>query len=145
MSFGYSVGDFIALGTPAWQLYRSFKEAPNSFGNISTEVLSLHVVLKEAEETLFARPLSPTQQERLEAIGDGCYRVLEDLEKLVKKYESLGMQSQRAWGRMRWSAEDVAELRARLTSHISLLMITAYLHTVVVRSSQRISLNFLIY
>jgi DNA-binding ferritin-like protein (Dps family) len=102
----------------------------------------LHVVLKESEETVFARPLSPIQQERLKAIGDGCHHVLEDLEKLVKKYESLGTQSQRTWDRLRWSAKDVAELRARLTSHITLL--TAYISCVAPHvSCQRISLTLI--
>jgi hypothetical protein len=112
MSFGYSVGDFIAVTTLAWQVYKSCKGAPESFGNIHMEVQSLHATLKEAEETVFAHPLSLAQQERIKIVGDGCYHILDDLEKLVKKYESLGTQSKRAWDRMRWGAEDVAELRA---------------------------------
>ena len=59
MSFGYGVGDFIALGTLAWSVYKSCKGAPEAFENISWEVLSLHAVLKEAEETVFAQLLSP--------------------------------------------------------------------------------------
>lgn len=38
----------------------SGKAAPESFGNISGEVLSLQAVLKEAEETLFIHPLLPS-------------------------------------------------------------------------------------
>ena len=121
MSFGYSLGDFIAIGTLAWNLYKSCKGAPESFGDISSEVLSLHAVLKEAEETIFAQPLSPTKQERLKVVGDGCYHVLKDLDKLVQKYQSLGTQSKRTWDRMRWGTEDIAELRARLTSNTGLL------------------------
>jgi hypothetical protein len=52
----------IAIGTLAWRIYRSRKEAPESFKDISLEVLSLHAVLKEAEEILFAHPLSTTKQ-----------------------------------------------------------------------------------
>jgi hypothetical protein len=89
MSFGYSVGDFIALGTLAWSVYKSCKDAPEAFENISLEVLSLHGVLKEAEETIFVHPLPPEKQERLKAVGDGCYRVLTDLDNLCKKYQSL--------------------------------------------------------
>jgi hypothetical protein len=121
MSFGYSVGDFIAVGVLAWDVYKSCKGAPESFGNISSEVLSLHAVLKEAEETVFARHLSLQKRERLKAVGDGCYRVLEDLQTLVKKYESLGTQSKRTWDRLKWGTEDIAELRSRLTSNGVLL------------------------
>ena len=121
MSVGYSVGDFVAVGTLAWSVYRSCKGAPESFGDISSEVLSLHAVLKEAEEDIFARPLSSTKQERLKVVGDGCYRVLKDLDNLVQKYQSLGTQSKRAWDRMRWGAEDIVQLRARLMSNTGLL------------------------
>jgi hypothetical protein len=121
MSFGYSVGDVIALGTLAWGIYKSCKEAPESFQDISSEVLSLYGVLKEAEETVFAQQLSPAKQERLKAVGDGCYRVLTDLDNLCKKYQSLGTQSKRTWDRMRWGSEDIAELRARLVSNTGLL------------------------
>jgi hypothetical protein len=121
MSFGYSVGDFIALGTLAWSVYKSCKGAPEAFGDISLEVLSLQAVLKEAEETVFAQPLSPVKQERLKAVGDGCHRVLTDLDNLCKKYQSLGTQGKRTWDRVRWGSEDIAELRLRLISNTGLL------------------------
>lgn len=60
-------------------------------------------------------------------IKEGCKKVLIDLQNLVEKYESLGAQSKRTWDRMRWGNEDVAEIRARLTSNISLL--TAFIST----------------
>jgi hypothetical protein len=131
MGFGYGVGDFITITALAWNVYKSCKGAPESFGDISSEVLSLHAVLKEAEETVFAQPLSPTKQKRLKAVGDGCYRVLEDLEDLCKKYQSLGTQGRRVWDRMRWGTEDIAELRARLTSNTGLL--TAWIRCVRLR------------
>jgi hypothetical protein len=121
MSLGYGVGDFIAVGTLAWNVYKSCKGAPESFGNISSEVLSLHAVLKEAEETVFAQPLSPQKQERFKPVGDGCRRVLEDLDQLIKRYESLGTQGKRTWDRMKWGTEDIAELRLRMISNTGLL------------------------
>ena len=101
------------------------KSAPGSFDNISVEVLSLHAVLKECEETVFARPLSQDRKERLVVIKEGCDKVLQDLQSLVTKYESLGTQSKRTWDRMKWGNEDIAEIRARLTSNITIL--TAYI------------------
>jgi hypothetical protein len=121
MSFGYGVGDFIALGTLAWSVYKSCNGAPKAFENISFEVLSLHAVLKEAEEIVFVQPLSPEKQERLKAVGDGCHNVLTDLDNLYNGYQSLGTQSKRTWDRMRWRSEDIVELRGRLISHTGLL------------------------
>ncbi|KAH0562061.1 hypothetical protein GP486_003233 [Trichoglossum hirsutum] len=121
MSSGCNVSDFITIGTLAWNVYKSCKAAPDSFASISGEVLSLHAVLKEAEETVFAQPLSPEKQDRLKVVGDGCQRVLEDLQGLVNKYQKLGTQGRRTWDRMRWHVEDIAELRSRLTSNAVML------------------------
>ena len=65
--------------------------------------------------------------ERLNTVKEGCEKVLIDLQNLVQNYESLGTQSKRTWDRMRWRNEDVAEIRSRLTSNISLL--TAFIST----------------
>lgn len=87
----------------------------------------MHAVLKEGEEILFIHPLPTARAERLYTIKEGCEKVLVDLQTLVEKYESLGTQSKRTWDRMRWCNEDVVEIRARLTSNISLL--TAFIST----------------
>jgi len=121
VSLGYGVGDIIAVATLAWNVYKSCKDAPESFRNIAFDVASLHAVLKEVEETVFAQPLSPARRDRLKTVADGCYHILEDLDNLVKKYHSLGTQSKRTWDRMGWGTVDIAELRARLTVHIGIL------------------------
>jgi N-terminal domain on NACHT_NTPase and P-loop NTPases len=120
MSFGYSVSDIVVLGQLAWKAYRSCKDAPESFRNISREVLSLHALLKEIEENIGTETLSSSQA-HLKTIGDGCRNVLEELQSLVDKYESLGTQSKRSWDRMKWGCTDIAELRSRLTSNTLLL------------------------
>ena len=91
------------------------------------EVLSLHAVLKEAEETLFTSPLLPVRAERVKAVKDGCNKVLVDLQSLVERYQSLGTQSKRTWDRMRWCNGDIAEIRGRLTSSVT--MLTAIIST----------------
>ena len=91
------------------------------------EVLSLHALLKEGEETLFTHALSPARADRLQIIKHGCYKVLVDLQGLVKKYESLGTQAKRSWDRMRWGNEDIAEIRSRLTLNVTIL--TAFIST----------------
>ncbi|MCJ1267062.1 hypothetical protein MMC22_006947 [Lobaria immixta] len=126
MSFGYSVGDVLAVGQLAWKIYKVCKDAPESFKNISQEVLSLHVVLKELEEIYSDANFSTTQQSRLRVFGDGCRAVLEDLRGLVDKYNSLGTSTKRTWDRLAWGSEDIAELRSRLISNTGLL--TAFIN-----------------
>ncbi|KAK0513111.1 hypothetical protein JMJ35_004097 [Cladonia borealis] len=107
---GFGVGDFVAVSTLAWNVYKSCKAAPGSFINISNEVLSLYAVLKEADET--------------------------DLQALVDKYESLGTQSKRTWDRMKWGTENVTEIRSRLVSNTTFL--TAYISTSQTRVEQKL-------
>lgn len=52
---------------------------------------------------------------------EGTKEVLQDLKKLLDNYESLGTQAQRAWDRMRWGLEDLAEVRSRIISNTTLL------------------------
>lgn len=59
--------------------------------------------------------------ERLKVIKEGCDRVLVELRNLMEKYESLGTQRKNTGDRMRWGNEDIAEIRARLTSNITIL------------------------
>ncbi|OJD14011.1 hypothetical protein AJ78_05601 [Emergomyces pasteurianus Ep9510] len=138
MSFGYSVTDLVSLTTLSWKLYKSCKSAPSSFASLSSEVLSLHAVLKEAEEILFpegqshdgcatgksaaeSSSLSPSAQENLRVVADGCNGVLVDLQSLIDRYESLGRKKSNTWGRVKWGAEDIAELRSRLSSNVAML------------------------
>ncbi|KAK0107245.1 hypothetical protein ONS95_003946 [Cadophora gregata] len=137
MSFGFGIGDFIAVGKLAWSVYKSCKDAPESFNNISVEVLSLHAVLKEVEEAVADEPLTESKQHSLATISNGCQSVLQDLQALIVKYDSLGSQSRRTWDRMRWGANDISELRARLTSNIMLL--TTFLMTSQVAVERKLS------
>ena len=121
MSFGFSVGDFAALGQLAWNIYKACKDAPDSYNNLAQEVSSLHLVLKEVEEAFSDSTLSAPQQSRLETVGDGCRAVLEDLQCSLDKYNSLATKSKRTWDRLGWGSKDIADLRLRLISNTGLL------------------------
>ncbi|MCJ1469064.1 hypothetical protein MMC07_007696 [Pseudocyphellaria aurata] len=121
MSFGFSVGDIAALGQLAWRVYKACKDAPDSFKNISQEVSSLSMVLKEVEEALSNSGLSAPQQSRLKFVGEGCRVILEDLQSRLDKHNSLSTKSKRTWDRLGWGSKDIAELRSRLTSNTVML------------------------
>ncbi|MCJ1469020.1 hypothetical protein MMC07_007652 [Pseudocyphellaria aurata] len=127
MSFGVSAGDFALLGQLAFRIYKACKDAPDSFKNLSQEVSSLHMVLKEVEETLSDSGLSAPQQSRLQCVGDGCRVVLENLQCSLDKYNSLGTKSKRTWDRLGWGSKDIAELRSRLISNT--VMLTTLVNT----------------
>lgn len=121
MSFGFSVSDCAVLGKLAWKIYKACKDAAEGFKNISHEVLSLHAVLKELDETYSDVTLSATQQSRLETVGHGCRAVLEDLEGILDRYNSLGSKTKRTWDRLAWGSESIPDLRSRLISNTVLL------------------------
>ena len=107
-----------------WAIFTDYlvgRGSPEYFKAISTDVLSLNAVLKEAEETLFARPLANERQERLAMILTSCHDVLSDLQALIKKYESLDSKTQRSWDRMPSSKIDIPEVRGRLTLNVTML------------------------
>lgn len=121
MSFGLGLSDIIAVSHLAWDVYKICKESSNDFRRISTEVASLHVVLKETEEFLHEeenenRLLNDRRRGRLKTLLDTSTDVLEDLKRQLASYESLGTHSQRTWDRLRWGLEDVADVRSRLIS-----------------------------
>lgn len=50
MSFGFGVGDFIAVGQLTLTVYRSCKGAPGEFQELASELSSLHMILLNLEE-----------------------------------------------------------------------------------------------
>jgi hypothetical protein len=107
----------------AWDLYKSCKDSSDEFKRISQEVASLHVVLKETEEYLLESKglSSPTRDDRLRTLIEGCNEILTTLKRLLDGYDSLGTQAQRTWDRMRWGLEDLAEVRSKIISNTTLL------------------------
>ena len=121
MNFGYITTDFSAVGQVAWKVYKSYKDAPKSFRNISHKALSLHATIKDFEDDTTGSTLTAAQQAGLQTVGDGCRNVLQDSESLIAEYQSLGTKSKGTWDRMGWGMKDITESRARLTSNTILL------------------------
>lgn len=122
MSFGVGLGDVLLLSKLAWDVYLTCKEASDDFRRLATEVASLHVVLKETEVYMNEyTELDTSRRNRLEILTSGCRGTLEDLEELLKSYSSLGTQAQRTWDRMRFGLEDLADVRSRLVSNVTML------------------------
>ena len=127
MSFGYGVGDFLAVTKLAWKVYtayKDYKDAPEGFSNISDEIKSLHIIVDRHKDEFQNTTLNPDEAAQLREILQGCTNVLEDLDQLRIKYMSLGSApgtSSQAIDRIKWSQENIAELRARLNSNTTLL------------------------
>ena len=127
-----AVGDFIAIGNLAWQIYRQCvlvaRGAPEEFQQLVKEVtlLSEYVRLLQAEASDANSVLVRAGEGRAEMVRqmmDSVEATLKELEKVVKKYEALanskkgkGLRGRKFWDMFRWSvdASDVDALRNRV-------------------------------
>src|SRR5271170_956626 len=107
-SFGYSVGDAVALGQIAWNVVRNARAACGEHDELTREASSLHVVLgRLGQEELNAKSLinRPENAQELHGILDGCEKVLKILDDILQKYNSLGENERRVkklWKRVRF-------------------------------------------
>ena|SRR5947207_8765918 len=122
MSFGISVSDILVLSDLAWRCYRCCRDSSDQFQRLSGEVSNLKAVLDETKEAVEEnQPLSPTREQRLKLAIAECGKALQDLERLLGSYESMNTQRQRAWDRLKFGLEDIAEVRSRMISHTTTL------------------------
>ena len=129
MSFGYSVGDLIAVVQIANKIRRRFVDSPAQFQAISDEVKGLSNVLRDLDDIIPDRSLSQEQVVDLQDNLHACKSLLNDLDIILDKYQildesgprTLNAKSRRIWKRLKWEPADIKELRARLASNVCLL------------------------
>ena len=122
MSFGYGVGDFLALSTLALNVYTAYVDAPGDYKNISEEVKSLHIIIEEGAQHFERTILSCSQQQKGKDILQGCQSVLEDLGAFIEKYKSLASTNKnQIFTRVKLGMKDITPLRTRLISNTILL------------------------
>ena len=102
MSFGFSIGDIIAVGELAWKLYRDCYQiargAPQEFQILERELATLCNSLKILREEIDNPDsiLSQAGNDRIRMVNtivDDVDVTLKRLEKVAKKYEVLGSNS----------------------------------------------------
>ncbi|CZR68455.1 related to 2-5A-dependent ribonuclease [Phialocephala subalpina] len=110
MSFGFSVGDFIAAIELANKIRKEFVDAPN------------------ANVAFLNRELNDDQKRDLEDIDKGCRNILDELQQILDKNSELSSESgtigkriKRVWKRLNWKPEDIDELRSRISTNIGFL------------------------
>ena len=132
MSFGFSIGDFIAISSLAHQLYKDIflvaRGAPEELQTLNNEigVLSLSVDLLIQEVKDENSTLVRAGETRMRMVGEVMKQAnatLKDLEAFSKKYEFKDLagksKGRRIWDRLKFSTElsSVDALRAKITRH----------------------------
>ena len=122
VSLGCTVGDIMAISGLAVKVYTAYKNAPGDYRNISNEVKSLHIVINKAAKHFDGTLLSESNRQEGQEVLEGCRNILEDLDALIIKYNSIASTStSQVIQRIKLGTEDIATLRARLTLNITLL------------------------
>jgi hypothetical protein len=55
------------------------------------------------------------------SLSQNCHGILNDLRELKQHFDSVGTQTQITWEREQWRADELAEIRSRLTTTTSSL------------------------
>jgi len=128
MSFGFSVGDFIAAIELTNKIRREFIDAPSQFKAISDDGRSLSIVLQDADIAFPKQELNNNQKRNLEDIDKGCQHILDKLQQILDKNtelnsetRSVGSRVKRVWKRLKWEPEDIKELQSRISMNIGFL------------------------
>ena len=123
MSFGYGVGDLIAVSRLALKVYTAYRDALDDYRDVADEVRSLHIIINKAARHFESTTLSNKIQQGGKEVLEGCQNVLKDLDALIEKYNALAPASantNQVFQRIKLGTEDIVALRARLTSNTTL-------------------------
>jgi hypothetical protein len=74
-------------------------------------------------------------------LSQDCHQVLQDLQDLKERFDSVGTQGQLTWERMGWATDDLADIRTRLMSYIGVLNV---FNSKIIKYSHRNALSKLI-
>ena len=119
---GYGAGDIIAVSQLVAKVYAACKDAPKDYRDIYGEVKSLKIRITKAIQHIQSTTLSDDDRQEGQEVLKGCQGVLEDLNSLITKYNSLASANKgQVLKKVQFSAEDIATLRARLISNTGLL------------------------
>ena len=128
MSFGFGVGDFLAVAKLANDIWQKLHDSVGQFADIRDEVKGYSSLLYSVSKTVSNQYLAPEQAEGLDASARACRSVLEDLQKLVDKYRRLTSEAHGLTANVRqkakklqWDQDDARDLRARITSTTTVL------------------------
>ncbi|KAG8533998.1 uncharacterized protein KY384_000840 [Bacidia gigantensis] len=124
MSFGVAIGDFVAIGTLAWNIYRSCKGMRAEFEEVGREALAAHTVMKELEyevndhQSALNRCHLTKRQELIQLV-EGLRTTLQNFDNIIIKYKGFTRRERRVWDQLRFAAINLSAPREQLTLHLT--------------------------
>lgn len=116
------VGDVVLLLNLAWDVHQGFKYAPGELKALSTQALSIHSLLHEIEESFEELHLFPHQRDFLRQLISQCKKVLEDVKKIIKRYECI-CSGKAKLKRLRYLLDEdkIQQVKQQLMDQVNLL------------------------
>lgn len=128
MSFGFSIGDILAVSKLAHDIWSRIWDSSDQSKAIRTEFPGLYIVLDDAAQSLPGPKLDQKQTAHLASLVQACQGVLDDTNAVLEEFESLGVKSsslkvmtQRARKKITWDGETIKILRGRIISNTMFL------------------------
>ena len=116
------MGDIATISTLVTKVYTAYRDAPDNYRHISEEVRSLQILINKAVRHVEGPTLSDDDRKEAQEVLKGCQSILEDLDSLIEKYNSLASASSgQVFKKVQLGTEDIATLRSRLISNTVLL------------------------
>ncbi len=132
MSLGFALGEIIGLTQLAWKIFQDCSQACGEHEELTREVGCLHSALHRLEqEVSIPDSILTYQDERsqkeLKATVEGCQKVLNVLNCILKKYNALSdkeRKGKKLWSKIRFGngeMQDLSDLRTKLLTYTTLL------------------------
>jgi len=119
MSFGISIGDILKLCEIAGRVYKNCRDCSGEYKALTSQARALSNLLEDIQDKYDKIP--ENKQQQLINAYEPCIEVLEELDKLVLRYNGLDTKSKRAWDRLKYDPEITRNLRERLIASVSML------------------------
>ena len=121
MSFGFSIGDIVALLALTKRTYDGWRNAPTEYADVVQTLSECKILLSHVErrfDTLIGTETSAEKQKEIGELLRGCKKTISELRTVIKRRRNLGH-----WDRFRLgaAASNVNESRNRLARHINML------------------------
>ncbi|KAF2101404.1 hypothetical protein NA57DRAFT_72847 [Rhizodiscina lignyota] len=117
MSFGFSVGDFIAIAEKAREVYNRCKSGPKRYESLAQHVHFLQKVLEETTTSFKDDTTSSVAgASSLISAQQACRTVLYEVEACLDKYAEMGESNPGVVERIKFAAKDVDGLKDKLSA-----------------------------
>ncbi|KAK4944340.1 hypothetical protein LTR10_016226 [Elasticomyces elasticus] len=128
MSFGFGVGDFLAIAQLLDETRKRFKGAPAEYNALADETRTLQIIVNDVKVQAEDDDLTASDKNDLVNALKSCENVLKELNASIDALTELGVSKptskklpQRMLQRLKWDPQQADRLRARLVSAIQLL------------------------